>query len=298
MNLHHLEIFHAIAVQGSLSRAAEALCTSQPSVTKQLKTFEESLGTRLLDRLPRGIRLTQAGEVLEGHAREIFARRDLATRELQELSGLRRGLLSLASSRTIGSYLLPDLLARFMEAHPGIEVFAQVANTRRCAEMVRLGLVEAALVEGPVEEEGVSASPFGSDELVVVAPASHPLSRRRRPAPLERILSEPLVAREPGSGTREILDRELRRLSANWPPRLELDSTEAIKGLVIAGAGLAVVSKLAVAREVEAGVLAVVRVEGLHLARELGIVRSTDRTTSPAMRAFEGLLGGPVARRA
>jgi len=290
MNLHHLEIFHAIAVHGSLSRAAEALCTSQPSVTKQLKIFEESLGTRLLDRLPRGIRLTQAGEILDGHAREIFARRDLASRELQELSGLRRGRLSLASSRTIGSYLLPDLLARFMQAHPEVEVSAQVANTRHCVEMVRLGEAEAALVEGPVEEEGIAVSAFGSDELVVVAAAGHPLSRHRRPVRLARILSEPLVAREPGSGTREILDRELRRHGATWTPRLELESTEAIKGLVGAGAGLAVLSKLSVAREIAAGDLGVVRVEGLHLSRELGVVRSVGRTTSPAMRAFELLL--------
>jgi len=297
MNLHHLEIFHAIAVHGSLSRAAEALCTSQPSVTKQLKTFEESLGARLLDRLPRGIRLTQAGEILDGHAREIFARSDLASRELQELSGLRRGRLSLASSRTIGSYLLPDLLARFMEAHPAIEVSAQVANTRRCVEMVRLGLVEAALVEGPVDEEDVLAVAFGSDELVVVVAAGHPLSKRRGPVRLERILSEPLLAREPGSGTREILDRELRRLGVRWTPRVELESTEAIKGLAVAGAGLAVLSKLAVVRELEAGDLGVVRVEGLHLSRELGVVRSAGRTTSPAMREFGLLLSNSVAGR-
>jgi len=290
MNLHHLELFHAVAACGSLSQAAAQTCTSQPSISKQLKTFEESLGLRLFDRLPRGMRLTQAGELLELHAREIFARRDRALGELQDLSNLRRGCLSMASSKTIGAYLLPDLLGKFLADHPGIETSVHVVNTRECAELVHHGQVEFALVEGPVDVEDAVVLPFRRDRLVVVASPDHVLSRRKGRIPLERVLSEPLVAREKGSGTREILDRELARQGLSWKPLLELESTEAIKGFVAAKAGLGVLSEIAVARDLKRGSLK--RLSGaLSLVRDLSVVRSRSRCESAAYRAFQKGLG-------
>jgi LysR family transcriptional regulator, transcriptional activator of the cysJI operon len=290
MNLHHLELFHAIAVHGSLSHAAVESCTSQPSVSKQMKTFEESLGLRLFDRLPRGVRLTEAGELLELHAREIFARRDRAARELQDLSNLRRGRLSLASSKTIAAYLLPDLMARFMASHGGIETSAHVANTRQCVERVREGLAEFALVEGPVDAADMESRVFARDQLVVVCEESHPLASRRGPIPLERILAQPLIAREAGSGTREVMDLELARHGVRWIPRLELESTEAIKGFVVAGAGLGVLSRLAVARDLAAGSLRILRVKGVSFTRELSVVHAVGRSPSHAFRSFASLL--------
>lgn len=290
LNLHHLEVFHAVAVSGSLTAAAQALGTSQPAVTKQLRLLEETLGAVLLDRLPRGIRLTAAGELLERHARVLFTQRDRALEELAELKGLRRGRLELAASLTVGSYLLPGLLARFRARHPAIEVRVSIGNTRRGLERVRDGEVDAALVEGPVELEGVEAKEFAHDELVVTAPSGHPLSRRRGAVPLRRILSEPLVEREEGSGTREILERELSRLDADWKPSLVVGGTEAIKGLVAAGMGLAVLSRLAVAAECRDGRLAVLRVPELSLGRVLSVAQPSGRTPSPVLAEFLSLL--------
>lgn len=286
MNLHHLELFHAVALQGSLTQAAIESCTSQSSVSKQLKVFEDSLGVQLFDRLPRGVRMTQAGELLLCHAREIFARRDRALLELHELAGLRRGRLELACSRTVGSYLLPDPLAGFLAAHPELEASVKVANTRHCLEMLRAGQVEAALVEGPAEGEDLDLEVFGRDELVIVASARHPLAAHSRAVPLRRILSQPLVTREPGSGTRAILDRELERHGLVWEPFLELESTEAIKAFVETGTGLAVLSRLAVAKELKAQSLTSLRVPGLRLGRELSLVRLRNRTPGRAFLAF------------
>lgn len=290
MNLHHLELFHAVAACGSFSQAAANTCTSQPSISKQMKTFEESLGLRLFDRLPRGMRLTEAGELLEHHAREIFARRDRALGELRDLSNLRRGRLSMASSKTIGAYLLPDLLAKFLSLHPGIETSVHVANTRECSDLVHRGQVEFALVEGPVDMEDVVVLPFRRDKLVVVASLDHALSRRKGRIPLERVLSEPLVAREKGSGTREILDRELARRGLSWKPLLELESTEAIKGFVAAGTGLGVLSEIAVARDLKRGSLKRLAIDSLSLVRDLSVVRARSRSESAAYLAFQGYL--------
>ena len=286
MNLHHLELFHAVALHGSLTQAATESCTSQSSVSKQLKVFEDALGVRLFDRLPRGIRLTQGGEILLEHAQAIFAQRDRAVQELQELAGLRRGRLALASSRTIGAYLLPDLLAGFMASHPAIEVAVEVANTEHCLERVRAGTLEVALVEGPAEGDDLEIVPFRDDELVFVASRNHSLAQKNRTVPLRRILSEPLIARERGSGTRAILDRELLRQEVHWKPLLELESTEAIKAFVEAGMGIAVLSRLAVARELEHGTLVRLRVP-LRLERQLSLVRLRGRKAS---RACEALL--------
>lgn len=286
MNLHHLELFHAVAVHGSLTHAAVETCTSQSSVSKQLKVFEDSVGVQLFDRLPRGVRLTQAGELLFCHSREIFALRDRARRELHELAGLRRGRLELACSRTVGSYLLPDPLSNFLSAHPDIEVSVKVANTHDCLELLRTGQVDAVLVEGPAEGDDLDVAVFGRDELVIVASVRHPLAARAGAVPLRRILSHPLVAREPGSGTRAVLDLELERHGLVWEPFLELESTEAIKAFVEAGTGLAVLSRLAVVKELKAQSLKVLRVPDLRLGRELSLVRLRSRAPGQAFLAF------------
>lgn len=291
MNLHHLELFHAVASRGNLSRAADDLFTSQPSVSKQLRLLEDSLGVKLLDRLPRGVALTDAGRILAEHAREIFAHRDRAVRDLDDLAGLGRGRLSIAASRTVGSYLLPTILSKYSALHPAIVLEVRVTNTQRSIEMVRMGGAEIALVEGPVEADEVVGEVFGTDELVVVAAPGHPLAGRKHPVRLERILSERLMAREAGSGTRDILDRELARRNLTWKPSLEVESAEAIKRFVAAGLGIGVLSDLAVAHELEDGDLARIRVEGLALKRDLSVVRSKTKSVSAACAAFRACMG-------
>lgn len=290
MNLHHLELFHAVASRGNLSRAADDLFTSQPSVSKQLRLLEDSLGVKLLDRLPRGVALTDAGRILAEHAREIFAHRDRAVRDLDDLAGLGRGRLSIAASRTVGSYLLPTILSKYSALHPAIVLEVRVTNTQRSIEMVRMGGAEIALVEGPVEADEVVGEVFGTDELVVVAAPGHPLAKRKSPVRLERILSERLMAREAGSGTRDILDRELARRNLTWKPSLEVESAEAIKRFVAAGLGIGVLSDLAVAHELEDGDLARIRVEGLALKRDLSVVRSKTKSVSAACAAFRACM--------
>lgn len=290
MNLHHLELFHAVASRGNLSRAADDLFTSQPSVSKQLRLLEDSLGVKLLDRLPRGVALTDAGRILAEHAREIFSHRDRAVRDLDDLAGLGRGRLSIAASRTVGSYLLPTILSKYSALHPAIVLEVRVTNTQRSIEMVRMGGAEIALVEGPVEADEVVGEVFGTDELVVVAAPGHPLAKRKSPVRLERILSERLMAREAGSGTRDILDRELARRNLTWKPSLEVESAEAIKRFVAAGLGIGVLSDLAVAHELEDGDLARIRVEGLALKRDLSVVRSKTKSVSAACAAFRACM--------
>src|SRR5688572_3411728 len=122
MNLHHLRAFAMVASEGNITRAARKLQTSQPAVSKQLAELEDAVGTALLDRLPRGVSLTEAGQVLLRHAERIFAAERAAEAELAELSGLMRGRLSIGASTTIGGYLLPPVFGAFNRAYPRVKL--------------------------------------------------------------------------------------------------------------------------------------------------------------------------------
>src|SRR5581483_3751464 len=152
MNLRHLAIFHAIARRGSVNAAAEHLHTSQPAVSRELRTLEERLGVVLFDRLPRGMRLTEAGQVLLDYADRIFTLDQAAERAMHELANLESGHLAIGASNTLGTYLLPALLAAFHTRYPGIELSLEVTNTEHVVEGVRGMRYALGFVEGRGEE--------------------------------------------------------------------------------------------------------------------------------------------------
>ena len=285
MNLNHLALFHAVALEGSVSRGADRLSISQPAVSRQLSEFERSLKTRLFDRLPRGVRLTPAGDLLFSYARRLFALEAEAERSLQELHGLERGRLSLGASTTIGSYLLPGVLARFHARYPGIDVSLEIANTEEIQRHILEGTLDMGLTEGFAEEENLESAVFMQDELVAILPVGHPLSSSAG-ITLERLSQEPFVLRERGSGTRAVIERALAARSLSARPALALGSTEAIKRAVEAGAGVAIVSRLSVAAEERSGVLSIHPIAGVSLLRPLHRLHLKGRHPSGALHAF------------
>lgn len=289
MNLNHLAIFHAVAEESSMSRGAERLCISQPAVSKQIKELETALGTPLFDREPRGLRLTAAGEVLAGYARRLFAVEAEAEQAIQEMLGLTRGRLTLGASLTVGDYLLPPLLGAFHKKYPGIEIQLEIANTHIIQQKVAESLLDLGLTEGFVEERSLTAEVFGSDEIVAVVPPGHFLLNKKT-VPATEFCTEPLLLREPGSGTREVTQRALARLGIAVVPAMSLGSTEAIKRSVASGLGVALVSRLALETEIAAGLLCPLPLSDLSLTRPLHLVRLRGRSESAAVRAFLTML--------
>jgi DNA-binding transcriptional LysR family regulator len=147
MNINHLAIFHAVAEEGSLTRAAERLHVSQPAVSKQLRELEKSVGMALFHRLSKGVRLTEAGELLAGYARNLFAIEAEAEHALGELRGLERGRLTVGSSTTIGMYLLPQVLAHFHRQFPRIELHLEIANAEQIRQRLTDNTLDLALSE-------------------------------------------------------------------------------------------------------------------------------------------------------
>ena len=292
LNLNHLRIFQAVLDHGSITGAALALRISQPAVSRQLAEFEDALGTHLFDRLPRGVRPTAAGEALGERARRIFAEERAAEHELGELLGLRRGRLAVGASTTIGSYVVPQVLGDFVRLHPDIAIDLQIGNTRAIQNDLLEGRLDVGLTEGFADAEGLDTDVFLHDEMVLVAGpggAGGPLAGVESVA-AARLETVPFIVREPGSGTREVIEAALAERGVAVRPSMVLGSTEAIKNAVALGLGVAIVSRLTIALECETGRLREVTVSDLRIRRALHCMTLRGKRPSPATTEFLALL--------
>ena len=303
INRNHLALFRAVAEAGGFSRAAETVHISQPAISMQVAELEESLGTPLFDRLPRGVRLTPAGEILFGYAKRIAALEEEAARAMRELRGLQRGRLAVGASTTIGSYLLPARLGEFRRRYPAVELALTISNTDDIKQRLIDRTLDLGLTEGsPPDDAELSVRVFAEDELIVIASPAHPFTanvtgkKKLRAVSSRRLCAEPMIVRELGSGTRDVIDRALANNGcAADNVVLTLSSTEAIKRAVIAGLGLAMVSRLCATLELASGLLVEVPVSDLKMRRPLHELTLRGRQPSPSVQAFVSLLGGPPA---
>ncbi|NKF23408.1 LysR substrate-binding domain-containing protein [Solimonas marina] len=284
MNLNHLAIFQAVAANNSVSGGARHLHISQSAVSKQLAEFERALGVSLFQRLPRGMRPTEAGRLLLGYANRLFAIEAEAEQVLRDLRQVARGRIAIGASRTIGAYMLPDVLAAFRHDHPGVELALQVENTQAIEDKLLAGEIDIGFAEGIERSEMLDYRVFAQDELVVIAAPSHPATRQ--PPTLAQLTRLGLLMHETGSGTRAVTEKALADKGLTVRPAMTLASTEAIKHTVATGVGLAILSSRAVQTELRAHTLTVVPVRGLHIRRPLYRVQLKDVAPGPTLEAF------------
>jgi DNA-binding transcriptional LysR family regulator len=233
--------------------------------------------------------LTEAGRLLSDYARQIFALSDEARRALEELRGLERGRLAVGASTTIGVYLLPAVMGRFHQRHPALELSLEIGNTDQVVGRLRAGALDLALVEGPVEADDLTVTPFLEDRLALIVAPDHPFAAAGCIEP-SALANVPFLAREPGSGTRAVVEAALARQGVEPQVAMALGHTEAIKQAVAANLGVSILSRLTVARELADGVLAEVVLEGLAITRHFRIVTRARSRPSSAARAFLALL--------
>ena len=281
-----LRLLVEVERRGSISAAAEVCAVSQPSATKQLKTLEAAVGEKLVERNGRASRLTEAGEIVAAHGARVLDTLQGLEEELVALRGAESGTLALAASTTPGAYVLPSILQCFADRHPGVTVDIAVGSSTWVVD--RVAKREFALgIAGEVDlPPGVAAEPFLDDELVGIA-APGRVKLRRGNAPIGDLARWTLLVREPGSSTQTVADRALARAGYRAANRWELDSNEAIKRSVAAGLGIAFVSKLVVAGEIEREELESFRIEGIDpIRRSIYLLRPDDRDPTPAEEAF------------
>jgi LysR family transcriptional regulator, low CO2-responsive transcriptional regulator len=290
ITLRQLRIFEAAARCGSISRAATELHLTQPAVSMQLKQLSEQIGLPLLEQVGKRMFLTEAGEALLAHAREIAARMADLSATMDQLRDLERGLLRLAVVST-ANYFLPSLIADFNRAHPGVRVSLQVANREFVLSALADNSTDLAITGQPPQRLDVVAQHFMDNPLVVIAAPGHPLAALGA-IPLQRLVDETLVLRESGSGTRAAMERHFAAQGVAYRAGGEFGTNEALKQAVRAGLGLGVVSLQTIELELQVGCLVVLPVEGFPIVRQWYVLHHAHKRLSAAASTFRDLLLG------
>ncbi|BBC97029.1 LysR family transcriptional regulator [Streptomyces griseofuscus] len=279
-DLAALELLLAVARLGSLGAAAREVGITQPAASSRVRSMERQLGVALVDRSPRGSRLTDAGVLVTDWARRVVEAAAAFDAGARALRDRRDSRLRVAASMTIAEYLLPGWLLALHAERPDTAVSLLAGNSARVAELLLSGEADLGFVEGLSVPAGLDAVVIGHDRLIVVTAPGHPWARRRRPLSPQELGETPLILRERGSGTRQVLDAALGGLAR---PLIELSSTTAVKASAVSGAGPSVLSELAVREELALRRLVAVPVEGVSLRRDLRAVWPTGhRPTGPA----------------
>lgn len=288
VTIRQFRVFQAVARHQSYTRAAEELNLTQPAVFAQVRQLEERLGIALMERVGKRMFLTDAGRVVLEGARETLEGLERMKMRLADMRGLREGRLKLAIVST-AQYFMPRLLGDFCTENPGIEVALTVTN--RQAMLERLAANEDDLCVLGTVPDGVDvvATAIADNPIVAVARYDHPLVAQRAIAP-DRIVREPFILREPGSGTRLAVERFFRTRGLSLPMRMELGSNEAIKQAVIGGLGLAMLSRDTLALEGQTGVLKVLDLAGFPLMRQWQVAYPRGKHLSVAAEAFQNHL--------
>ncbi|EYT78425.1 MULTISPECIES: LysR family transcriptional regulator [unclassified Streptomyces] len=279
-DLGALELLLAVARLGSLGAAARELGITQPAASSRIRSMERQLGLALVDRSPRGSRLTDAGALVTDWARRVVEAAEAFDVGAQALRDRRDSRLRVAASMTIAEYLLPGWLIALRARRPDTAVSLLAGNSAVVAERLLAGEADLGFVEGVSVPTGLDSVVIAQDRLTVVTAPGHPWARRRRPLEAAELAATPLILRETGSGTRQVLDAALGGLAR---PLIELSSTTAVKAAAVSGAGPAVLSELAVGDELTLRRLVTVPVRDVALRRDLRAVWPTGhRPTGPA----------------
>ncbi|MEU6962381.1 LysR family transcriptional regulator [Streptomyces chrestomyceticus] len=288
-DLGALELLLAVARLGSLGRAARERGISQPAASSRLRSMERQLGVALVERSPRGSRLTDAGALVTDWARRVVEAAEAFDAGAQALRGRRDSRLRVAASMTIAEYLLPGWLIALRAQRPDTAVSLLAGNSAAVAERLLAGEADLGFVEGLDVPAGLDGAVVGHDRLVVVAAPAHPWARRRTELTAAELAATPLILRERGSGTRQVLDAALAGHGGLAAPLLELASTTAVKAAAVSGAGPSVLSELAVGEELAARRLVEVPVLGTPFGRELRAVWPAGQRPAGPARHLLGL---------
>ncbi|BDG61585.1 LysR family transcriptional regulator [Caldinitratiruptor microaerophilus] len=291
MDVQELEAFWWIAQTGSFNRAAERLYLTQPSVTARIQSLEKELGQVLFERRPRGVRLTDAGRALLPHAERVLQAIRKARQAVSDLVSATGGTLAVGSALTTSTYILPEILARYKAAYPGVEIMVRTGRSQQIQQLVLDDTVQLGLVHAPVAPNPeLLTVPLYAETIVTVAHPDHPLAGRGE-ITLEELAGEPFLTPDRSSGYWSVVEQFWA--SAGLVPHvtMELDSIEAAKRMVMHDLGITMLPRSCVEREIKLGQLAVLRVRDAEkLTRETVLIHRRGKVWSGLVRSFLGVL--------
>jgi DNA-binding transcriptional LysR family regulator len=288
ISLRQLQVFESVARHLNHSRAAAELFLSQPAVSMQIKQAEAAVGLALFEQVGKKLFLTDAGRELLRYARSMLEMMAEMEAVFDEMKGLERGHLNIAAVST-ANYFMPQLLAKFIQAHPRIQVGLSVANRDAVIRQLAENIADLAIMGQPPEGTDMRAEAFMENPLVVIAAPSHALVRARKIQP-KQLAKETFLLREQGSGTRGVAERFFASHKLPLPAHMEMDTNEAIKQSVQAGMGIGIISRHGIELELETRRLVVLDVDHFPIVRHWYIVHRKDKRPSTAAQEFERFL--------
>ena len=294
LNLHRLSIFMTVVETGGFSAAAQKLYMSQPSVSNHVRNLEQSLQTTLIHRSGPRIRPTAEGEVLVEYARRVFLLTEEAVAAIREVSGVQSGRLEVGGTTTVGTYLLPRLLARFRERHRAIECDIVVGNNGQIVKRLLEGELGLAIVAGQPGAPQLKTETVLDERLLLVAAPGHPLTSTAVPLAPRELAAERFLLREPGSQTRDLQEAALIGWDLDDMAKADMWGPETIKQSVAAGLGISLISEHAIDAEVRDGRLVVLEVDPPLRSRPVVVAYRRDRLAVAGRAGVPGL-GARVA---
>jgi DNA-binding transcriptional LysR family regulator len=288
MDTRQLQAFCAVVEKKSFSQAAEKLGVTQPAVSLQVRSLEQRLGQKLLDRSGRRVEPTEAGRRLYRSAQRLLALEEQLLEEVSAEEGGLHGTLTIGASTGPGAHLVPLLLCDFQRDHPELHVALSIWDTQTVIDHVAERELELGVVGALRRHRSLEFEPLVRDEIVLAVPPGHGAAGGS--LSVEQLKQETLIVMQEGAGVRHVVEDELRRAGLRLKgveAKLELGLQESVKSAVAAGFGVAFISKTAIEGELAAGTLAAARVEGVEPARQIYVVRARGRATT---RAAEGFL--------
>lgn len=275
VTMQQLETLLNLVMEGSFSRAAKKMHLSQPSLSKHIANMEAMTGMKVVRREKNGVILTPEGKVIFDLARRILRLREEAGERIAVLRENEAGSISMAASTIPATYILPHVLSRFRRLHPGIRVTVQNADSEEVLDMILNGEKEMGIIGKKPSRGSLDAEPLWRDRLVLAVPAGHRWAGKPAVS-LKEIIKEPFIAREKGSATREILERQLKRQTdidlTKFMIVAEFGSSEAVKEAILAGLGVSIISIRAMTRELKLQLVKEVQVENLRFERSFYLI--------------------------
>lgn len=296
LNLHHLRVFYLTAKHLSCTKAAEQLFFTQPAITSQLKRFEDWCELKLFKKRGRNIYLTEEGRLLYEQVKGIFDWETRVEALIEELKGLKKGVLRLGTTKTYARYFMPALISSFHSAYPGIKIHLDEGSSLEMINSLVELRNEVAVIAKAADNPDVEFIPFSQEELVTIVPPFHPLARKGE-AEVEDLAKEPLIMKEQGSGTRKKVEAMFSQHNLNPNILMETSNAEFIKQLVARGEGISFLVREAVGFELREGKLTAVRIRGHAISLDVSIAYLRGQHLTRAGQAFLDLLLSMIPRK-
>jgi LysR family transcriptional regulator, low CO2-responsive transcriptional regulator len=282
--LHQLKVFETVARLTSITRAAEELSLTQPTVSMQIKQLTQNIGVPLFEQIGKKLYLTASGQELFLTCQDIFDRLSRFEMKIADFQGLKQGKLKL-STITTTKYFIPRALAPFCQLYPGVEVSLEITNHERVLERLNENLDDLYIISKVPDRLDVALYPFLENPLVVIAPIDHPLAQEKN-IPISKLQDEAFIMRERGSGTRAAVEQLFAQHNVSVKVRLELGGNEAIKQAIGVGFGISVLSQHTFPQDSSMSGLTILDVQHFPIERQWYIVYPADKQLSIVASTF------------